>query len=440
MLTRQYSPRQRLFITLYTLLLVIPLLPLLAACATTPGGTGTPTPGRTVAPTAGTSPTTVPMPSTLTSCPPSGTARRQVIAPLVLGSHANVVYVVNQGQGNTPHPIAGILKRYDSITGSETVMLTAPHASLEGTQVSADGQWVLFSTRISDRSAIQVIRMDGQGLQTLYCAASSEYIGALAWSPDQHYVAFQEGLHINLLNVVTGTYQLVMTSNLPAGYTLRTWLDNTRLYMTSYGATETPPLNLYLLDIKTNKIQQVLNSSTLCGDFDRSIESTRLFTSECRFAMPVTEGPSRILVQPATGGQATTIYSTPTYAITALRVASPTTLLFTIHNTGVDGVDTSHNGLWKVNADGTGLIRLSSESADEATIFTYTRSLNSTVSLDSESYAVQVIRYSTPSSGTIAPSLSSSLLIGSLNGENPVTVTTLARTDGAIEVAGWTRM
>ncbi len=243
------------------------------------------------------------MPSTLTSCPPSGTARGQVIAPLVLGSHANLVYVVNQGLGNTPHPIAGILKRNDSITGSETVLLTSPHASLEGAQVSADGQWVLFSTQISDRSAIQLIRMDGQGLQTLYCAASSEHIGALAWSPDQRYVAFQEGLHIYLLKVDAGTYQLAVTSNLPTGYTVRSWLDNTHLYLTSYGATETPPLNLYLLDINTNKNQQVLNSSTLCGDFDRSIDSTQLFTSECGFAMPVTEGPSRILVQPATGAR-----------------------------------------------------------------------------------------------------------------------------------------
>lgn len=71
----------------------------------------------------------------------------QVIAPLALGSHANVVYVVNQGQGNKPHPIAGILKRYGSTAGSETVLLTAPRTSpLEGAQVSADGQWVLFST------------------------------------------------------------------------------------------------------------------------------------------------------------------------------------------------------------------------------------------------------------------------------------------------------
>ena len=71
-----------------------------AACggSSTPGS-GTPTPGQTVTPTTGTTPTTgvtpttVPMPPTQTSCPPAGTARGAVIAPLVRGSHANVVYV-----------------------------------------------------------------------------------------------------------------------------------------------------------------------------------------------------------------------------------------------------------------------------------------------------------------------------------------------------------
>ncbi len=93
-----------------------------------------------------------------------------------------------------------------------------------------------------------------------------------------------------------------------------------------------------------------------------------------------------------------------------------------------------------MNTDGTGLTRLTSEPADKATIFTYTRFLNSTVSRNGESYAVQVIRYSTPYSRTITPPLSASLLVGSLNGGKPMTVTTLSRTDGAIEVVGWTLM
>jgi hypothetical protein len=65
-------------------------------------------------------------------------------------------------------------------------------------------------------------------------------------------------------------------------------------------------------------------------------------------------------VRSATGGPARTIYNTATYAIKALRVATGTSLLLIIHNASTE---TSHNGLWKVNTDGTGLTRLNSEAA-----------------------------------------------------------------------------
>jgi eukaryotic-like serine/threonine-protein kinase len=109
-------------------------------------------------------------------------------------------------------------------------------------------------------------------------------------------------------------------------------------------------------------------------------------------------------------------------------------LLFVIDNTGVGGIDTSHNGLWKVNTDGTGLTRLTSNAADETTTFTYTRSLRSTISPDGGSYAVQV---------TDTSSRSSSLLIGSMNGGEPVAFASLPGKTGTrdtLDIAGWTTM
>ena len=431
MKTHRYAPRHRPFVCT-SVLLVLTLL--LVACG------GTPLPGQSRTPT----PTTVAMPPTQTNCPTAGTARGAVIAPLVLGSHANVVYVYNQGRGSTPHPLAGILKRYDSTTRSETVILTAPHTYIDQAQVSSDGQWVVFSTQVSDRSALQLVRMDGQGLQTLYCAASNEPIGALAWSPDQKYVAFQEGMNVYLLKVATGAYQLKVASSTTMFYVVRTWLDDTHLYLAGLGVgTETPPLNLYLLDINTATIQQILTSPALCGDFDRSIDGRHLFTSECQFVMPMAGGPSSIRVQSATGGPAKTIYTTLSYAITSLRVASNTSLLFVIHNTGVGSIDTSHNGLWKVNTDGSGLTRLTHEAADETTGFTLTRTPWSAVSRDGRYYAVQVYTYAISSTGTISPLISSSLLIGSMSGGHPVAFTTLTRntrTIDTLEIAGFTMM
>ncbi len=435
---RVNSHRYNLFV--WTSLLLLFTL-LLAACGgPSTSGTGTPTPGQTVTPTTGTTPTTgvtpttVPMPPTQTSCPPAGTARGAVIAPLVRGNHANLIYVSNQGQAR--NPIAGLLERYDTTNESKTIILTLQHTYIQEAQVSADGQWVLFVVQAPDKYAIQLVRLDGQGLQTLYCASAVGPLSGMQWSPDQKYLAFMENLNVYLLNVATGTYRLEVPSSNNLYYVPRTWLDNTRLYLSGLlVGTETPPLKLYLLDTSTAKVQQVLNSPTMCGDFDSSIDGTQLFTSECVFGMPVTEGPSSIGVQPATGGPARTIYSTPTYGITKLRVASDNTLLFVIYNTGVGSIDTSHNGLWKINTDGTGLSRLTTEAAGETILFNlYTQYFWSTVSRDGAFYAVQVINYSSTADRP------TSVLIGPMSGGAPFTLARGTVNTGEVDIAGWTTM
>jgi hypothetical protein len=259
----RYAPRQHLAVSVSALAALILLL---VACGGTPpsGQSGTPTLGGTITPTTGATPTTVPTPPTQTTCPPAGTARTAIMAPLVLGSHANVVYVEYQGQFQ--HPIAGLLKRYDSTTGSETVIVSVPHTEISDAQVSADGQWVVFATSVSGRFAIQLVRMDGQGLQTLYCSTSGQSVWDLEWSPDQKYLAFNEGENLYLLTEATGAYRLEVPGSTTGGYVARTWLDNTHLYLTPYGQTEAPPLlHLYLLDISTAKTKarfSILTPST----------------------------------------------------------------------------------------------------------------------------------------------------------------------------------
>ncbi len=430
------SSGRNLFVWISLLLLSTLLL---AACSgpSTTGQTGTPTAGKTVTstgttPTTGVTPTTVPMPPTQTSCPPAGTARAAVMTNLVPGSHTNLVYVSNQGP--IDNPISATFKRYDITNKGETDIVTLQHTPVKDAQVSADGKWLLFATTVNNRSAIQLIRMDGQGLQTLYCSASGVQGGAtnLEWSPDQKYVAFMEDSNVYLLNIATGTYKLALSHTNNLSYALRTWLDNTRLYLSgSLPGTETPPLqNVSLLDITSSKMQKVLNLPVLCGDFDSSIDGTQLFTSECVASIPSTGGPSSIKVLPATGGSGTTIYSTSTYGITRLRVASPDTLLFVIYNTGVGNIDTSHDGLWKMRTDGTGLTRLTTEPADETILFNlYTQYFWSTVSRDRMWYAVQVVNYASSSAR------SSSVLIGPMNGGTPFTLAT-----GSTRVIGWTTM
>jgi len=140
-------------------------------------------------------------------------------------------------------------------------------------------------------------------------------------------------------------------------------------------------------------------------------------------------------MRPATGGPAKTIYSTPTEAITSLRVATSTSLLFMIYNTDTD---TSHNGIWKMNTDGTGLTRLSSEAAiikdavNEDMLFTgpFVWTMDqpwANTSRDGAYYSIQVYNYGN------GPSR---LLIGSMNGGAPVTIVS-----GPVEApVGWTTM
>jgi hypothetical protein len=92
---------------------------------------------------------TVQMPPTQTSCPTNGTARAAVMRPVKLGKHPTIVYVYNEVPLNTTIAY-GHLKLYDVITGQKSVLVTSG-LSIEHAQVYADGQWVLFLSKIDPR-------------------------------------------------------------------------------------------------------------------------------------------------------------------------------------------------------------------------------------------------------------------------------------------------
>src|SRR6266568_7307385 len=218
---------------------------LLAACGSggsktsaTPTTTGnTPTAGASATP--GTTPpanggTTAPVPPTLTSCPATGTARAAIMPPLALGNHQNIVYIVNEFQAQAP--TFGTLKRYDISTTAKTEIIKIPNVWISDAQVSADGQWLLFISVTDRKSKLQMIRMDGQGLQTLYCSNSTNSFYDLQWSVNQKLIAFSNGSDIFLLNVLNGSLQRMFhPGNLInqdiEGYHIETWLDNTHLYL-----------------------------------------------------------------------------------------------------------------------------------------------------------------------------------------------------------------
>jgi eukaryotic-like serine/threonine-protein kinase len=449
------------------------LILLLAACgsggsntSTTPTTTrNTPTSNATVTPQTtqpGNGGTTAPVPPTQISCPAAGTVRVAKMPALVLGSHQNIVYIVNEYQGNTP--TFGTLKRYNITTGAKTEIEKIAGVSISDAQVSADSQWILFVTETTKQVKLQLVRMDGQALQTLYCATPASNganpasaLSNIEWSTNQQFVAFTSytgaASYLYLLNMQSGTLQTELTITSGVIDTPLTWLDNTRLYLNG-PEVDAPPQALYLLDTSRganqnpNDLQKVFDASSVtgttnfCWNADSTFDGTKLFTSQCTTA-PSSNGPgigsqigpSTINLRPATGGTPQKIFTSQNMAITAVRSISKTSLLLLINNNGTgSNVDTSQNGLWKVNTDGSGLTRLMSGGAGvsggPSLLCPYTQYPWSNVSRDGSMFALQ---------HNSANGQTESLLFGSINGGSSTTFASIS--DGTqLSIVGWTTM
>jgi eukaryotic-like serine/threonine-protein kinase len=424
------------------------LLLLLAACSSTAGTPGvTPTRGTTPTPVVTT--TTAPVPPTPAGCPPSGTARAAVMATLALGKHPSIVYVYNQASGNTP--TYGFLKRDDVTTGSKAVIVQVP-GFIAQAQLSADGQWVLFTSAPSYNTSpekLQLVRVDGQGLQTLYCGATTAQKPQWStaqnpqWSTNQRYIAFttlnngQERLQ--LLNVTNGTLQTLLSSSMKSQvdqFFLRTWLDNTHLYLVNFQPDQ-PSNKVYVLDITKGQNQQITGLTTVVSqefnDFDSSYDGTHLYVNYGLCGMAGCFPPGLIVMKPALGGQETPILNSPKYDTMSVRVATANTLLVMIRNdqTAVPNADTSHNGLWKMHADGTGLARLTTDSAHQRGALNDSSQYPwSNASRDGSMYALE-------QGGSQGTTQVSSLLFGPLSGGTPTPFASITGSS-SLAIVGWT--
>ena len=461
--------RYRILPWLAGILLVL----LFSACSSGGAGSPTPTP-TTLAPTrthvvsGPPSPTvtTQPVPPTQTSCPAAGTARAAVIAPLALGSHANIVYLVTQFSGNTS---TATLKRFDLVSGARTEILKQTGETFLYPQVSADGQWILFIAQgnqqpIQDK--LQLVRMDGQGLQTLYCVSNGGISNPL-WSSDQQSVLFAgsatQGFNgLYLLNLHSGTIQLELKptqSNIGSNaVSPLTWLDNTRALLRFANAPIAPIDRLGLLDTGRGANQTMSDVTLLyqdktsttfnypCWDADSSYNASTLFIAQCSgisapncsgsCALGTREGPSTIYTEPGSGGSMKTLLTNQALGIATVRSVTSTTLLLLVENFSQNHqVDSSQNGLWVVHSDGSGLTRLTTEAAKTSTtLCPFSQNPWSNVSRDGSMYAFETA-LPNPGAGTTTYSLS----YGSLKGGAVQTFASIG--DGTqLAIIGWTTM
>ncbi len=381
-------------------------------------------------------------PTISTSCPSPGTARAAVMPSLTLGSHPNIVYIVNEST-----PFQGTLKRDDIVTGGKVEIVKLANTTISEAQVSADGQWSMFVAQGPGLSKLQLVRMDGRFLQTLYCASPPSgfnpgvALEEVQWSVDQKLVAFVSFPSIYLLNVTNGVLQVELTIPRKSGVTFvhpRTWLDHTRVYVTIQG-TDAPPETLAILDTSKGPNQSVQNlqvafdsstSTPFCWDFDSSFDATQLFVSQCTNGPAngpgggPAHGPSVITVRPPTGGSYTYLYVNQAQAFTDVRAVTSNTLLFTVGN--MSG-GTSQNGLWRVRTDGSSPLHLTpSGQLNRFTQFPW-----SNVSRDGTKYVLQIVNSSSSST-------TYTLEYGSLSGGSPTVFASITNTQ--LATVGWTTM
>jgi len=112
----------------------------------------------------------------------------------------------------------------------------------------------------SKLSRLQLIRMDGTHLQTLYCASSINE--TQQWSADQKLIVFStisnDTQSVNVLNTATGAVQTDLSVPVKNGVIVRTWLDNRRIYITNTQIDQ-PPNIIYLLDTSKGANQKLSN-------------------------------------------------------------------------------------------------------------------------------------------------------------------------------------
>ena len=429
--------------------------PTLNGSATAGNPSGSPPSGKPQTPTSGGSPT-VSMPATQTSCPPIYEGRAAVMRPLALGSHPTIAYIFNEGTADKPD--FAELKRYDVTTGGKTVIVHLPQTTISEAQVSADGQWLLFVSQELAQSKLQLVRMDGQGLQMLSCTV--DFVHHVQWSPDERLIMFSDvtitGRSVPyLLTLSSGVLQQeLLLPDTGLGFEARTWVDTTRVYLVSLSSGSGMADSLYVLDTKKGAQQQVSDLTLVlpgsqpqyCWDFDSDYNATRLVTSSCTVTFPpgstdrgIKQGPSSITVQSITGGSAHTAFTTPTMAITQVRLLGYTSssLLLIMENQSFGAnvsVDTSQNGLWKMNTDGSGLTRLTTEQAgNESNFNRFTQYPWSNVSFDGSLYAWQVTDMQGKDPIT-------NLLVGSVSGGATTSFAFAHVNTEMVEVAGWTLM
>lgn len=452
------------------ILLCLVLLPLLTACdigATSNSTASTATPQGTPATPVSQGQST-PAPQVQTSCPDANTARPAVMPALSLGQQQVLLYrretVTGNNEALTYH---NSLISYNVDTGIEKTILDLPGAMIRTTQLSADGQWIALGIQKSGVSMIQLVRIDGSYLQTLYCPRSatggSVDLRNVSWSPDQHLLIYNAMWHtgnggpaennLYLLNLTQGTSTMLFKAGSGCGYyQARKWLSNKGVYLFFKDcaiSSRTEDLAL-LPDVTLDPAQlqgtlQPVNfipdlRSSLIISCDLSPDKTQwMYSSSASHGQQqLPKDVTQILLQPVDGSAPEQIYNNVDLPVKDVQYSSASTVLFTTNAATVDqnNAPVDHYSLWTMQPDGSSKTQILQAPENAALSLGLPLSPQwSTLSHDGHHYAI----LQTMSGEHIQhPTV---LLLGALSGGSATTVASTEvgdRTD--LYIMGWTTM
>jgi eukaryotic-like serine/threonine-protein kinase len=424
------------------------------------GGAATPQPTST--PTQ-----TVPDTSNQT-CPASGNGRAASMPALAPGKSNELIYLKQQ-----PDPDTSTLTRYDIASQTSQPILQISTAEVKAS-VSPNGQWILLIGRVNGQAALQLVRADGQDLQTLYCAPAETGIEEAQLSPDQHMLAFSlinQDLSQSMLlalDLTSGQVHTVLSSQVsgypqPQGlindapttglsllnahaplnplpsqshltFQPQQWINNTSLYLsgTVEGVSPGSAPQLYLLhNVNSSAAQQQSNiqlaapmtSIQNCNSFDITPDGQNVI---CSIATEMGwTSPAQIQMQATSGGTTHTVYTGPNGGVTTARAIANSTLIFTLSQ------NSQPDSLWKINTNGSGLTQLATAPANSWMQFA--NSGYQPWSILSPDGMFYVIHEYNPSNGT------ATLLIGHFNLGSGGASRGLTISGSGLEPVGWTQ-
>lgn len=227
-------------------------------------------------------------------CPASWQASDIILPPLPSANNDHQVLVYAHQFSSPQYNNVTVFERYDSTNGiKKNIVTMGENEGIYDISLSPDGQWLLYMIDHAPEThgyrAVQIIRVDGKYLQTLWCGGVIAE-GGPRWSPDQRYISFSgtaeiqvQHIGIFLLDVKTGAIRQIFSppSDLNGAFAVQSWKDTTHIYLMKYeeqvsaspninisgqrivyetakaAGPQFPPTNLYTLDLARAGVQQV---------------------------------------------------------------------------------------------------------------------------------------------------------------------------------------